>query len=121
MQKFFYIEGGYLLLAVVILSVTLFVTTRPFMGKNAMKKGMAGVGTVLAFFIGMHYYITTKRMNEVKAAFSEGKSVVCENRIIRKGAQFVTIRKTNGWELKGDNFVSPAYSRPFFTARCIVE
>jgi len=69
----------------------------------------------------VHYYVTTKRMNEVKDAFNAGKSIMCENRIVRKGAQFITIKKANGWELEGENFVSPAYVRPFFTARCIVD
>lgn len=121
MQKFFYLEGGYLILAAVILGITFFVTTRPFMGENAKKKGLLGVSVVLAFFIGLHYYITIDRMNKVKTAFEDGKNIVCENRIIRKGAQFVTINKSHGWELKDDNFVSPVYVRPFFSARCIVE
>ncbi|SFV56942.1 hypothetical protein MNB_SM-7-460 [hydrothermal vent metagenome] len=60
-------------------------------------------------------------MDEVKTAFNTGKSIICENRIIRKGAQFVTIKKSNGWRLEGENFVSLAYLRPFFSARCIVE
>ncbi len=121
MQNFFYLEGGYLILAAVIMGVTLFVTTRPFMGKGAVKKGTAGVALVLAVLIGGHYYVTTKRMAEVRAAFEAGEKVVCENRAIRKGAQSLVIEKSRGWELQGDNFVSPVYTRPFFTARCIVD
>jgi hypothetical protein len=121
MAKFFYIEGGYLILAAVILLVTLFVTTRPFMGKGAVKKGMIGVGLFLAVAIGAHYWVTTSRMAEVKAAFEAGKPVICESRLIRKGAQSLVIRKELGWRLEGDYFVSDNYVRPFFTARCIVE
>lgn len=120
MANFFYIEGGYLILAAIILAVTLFVTTRPFMRPGALKKGMVGVGAVLAFFIGAHYVVTTKRMAEVKRAFDDGKQIICENRAYRKGAQSLIIEKSRGWELVGDNFVSPAFSRPFFTARCIL-
>ena len=121
MEKFLYIEGGYLILAAVILLVTLFVTTRPFMGRGAVKKGMIGVGLVLALSIGAHYWVTMSRMAEVKAAFEAGQPVLCENRIIRKGAQFQEIRKELGWRLEGDDFVNDDFARPFFTARCIVE
>jgi len=120
MKTFFYLEGGYLILAVFILAVTLFVTTRPFMGKGALKKGMLGVGGVLVVAIAAHYYVTTKRMQEVKSAFQEGRQIICESRMIRKGAQSVVLSRNNGWELKGDYFESPVYVRPFFTARCIV-
>ena len=121
MQNFFYLEGGYLVLALVILGVTLFVTTRPFMGPGAGKKGMIGMSVILAFFIGLHYYMTTERMETVKTAFEEGRNIICENRVVRKGAQFITINKSNGWELQNNNLISPAYARPFFIARCIVE
>lgn len=120
MHTFFYLEGGYLILAAVILAVTLFVTTRPFMGPGAVKKGLGGVGLVLAVLIGAHYYVTTKRMAEVKAAFLSGQKVICESRMVRKGAQSLIIERSRGWELDGDNFVSPVYVRPFFSARCIL-
>ena len=117
---FLYLEGGYLILAAVILAVTLFVTTRPFMGKGAVKKGMLGVSAVLFFFIGAHYVVTTSRMAEVREAFEAGKKIICESRIVRKGAQSLILSKDNGWELDGDYFRSPIYARPFFTARCLV-
>ena len=120
MRNFFYLEGGYLILAAVILLVTLYVTTRPFMGKGAVKRGMSAVGTVLAVLIGAHYWITTQRMAEVREAFERGEKIICESRIIRKGAQSIILSKSLGWKLDGDYFVSDAYSRPFFTARCLV-
>ncbi|WP_457594745.1 hypothetical protein [Hydrogenimonas sp.] len=120
MQNFFYLEGGYLILGFIVLLVTLFVTTRPFMGKGAVKKGLGGVGLVLALLIGGHYWVTTKRMAEVKEAFERGEKIICENRVIRKGAQSIILSKKLGWKLNGEYFVSEAYSRPFFTARCIV-
>ncbi len=121
MQKFFILEGGYLTIAAFILLVTLYVTTRPFMAKGAFKKGMIGVSLVLAFFIGAHYIITTSRMAKVKAAFEEGKPVLCESRLLRKAAQSIVVKKSNDWHIDGDNFVSPNFNRPFHTARCIVE
>ena len=120
MKSFFYLEGGYLILAAMILLVTLFVTTRPFMGRGALKKGMTVVSAVLGLAIGAHYIVTIDRMKSVKTAFEKGEPIICESRLIRKGAQSIILRKSLGWRLEGDYFVSDAYSRPFFTARCIV-
>ena len=120
-QEFFFLEGAYLVLAGIILLVTLFVTTRPFMTKGAVKKGLSSVAIFLAVMIGAHYYITTSRMAEVRAAFEQGKTIICESRMQRKAAQDVRIKKSNDWELQGNNFVSPYYERPFFSARCIVK
>jgi hypothetical protein len=119
MAQFFYLEGAYLLLAGAILLVTLFVSTRPFMPQGAWKKGVGYVGLFLAIAIGAHYIVTTSRMAEVKARFLRGDPVICESRLIRKGAQSIVIRKSLGWRLEGDHFVSDAYTRPFFTARCV--
>ena len=121
MKNFFYLEGAYLILAGVILLITLFVTTRPFMSKGAIKRGLFWVTLVLAIFIGAHYKITTNRMTEVKEAFQKGETIICESRMQRKVAQSVDIQKSNEWTLENDNFVSPNYSRPFFIARCIVK
>ena len=121
MKNFFFLEGGYLILAAIILLVTLFVTTRPFMAKGAVKKGLMWVSLVLSIMIGLHDNITMNRMTEVKTAFENDESIICESRMVRKVAPYVLIKKSRGWALEGDNFVSAEYSRPFFTARCIVE
>ncbi len=120
--KFFYLEGAYLILAVIILLVTLFVTTRPFMSPNAPKKGLSIVALVLAFFIGLHFFITINRIAEVKSAFKSGKSILCESRENRRMAQSIEIKSgVAGWSIEGDNFISPIYARPFHMARCIVK
>jgi len=122
LAKFFYLEGAYLILAGIILLVTLFVTTRPFMSPSAPRKGIVGVGIVLALFIGAHFWITTTRMAEVRRAFQEGKAVLCESRMLRKMAQSIEIKKgVAGWQIQEDYFVSPSYTRPFHLARCIVK
>ena len=118
--KFFYIEGAYLILSVVILLITWYVTTRPFMSKDAPKKGLTAVGAFLTAAVMAHYWVTTERMEEVREAFNRGEPVICENRVIRKGAQSLIIRKALGWRLEGDYFVSDNYVRPFFTARCVL-
>jgi len=121
MKNFFYLEGAYLILAAIILLITLFVSTRPFMSKGAVKKGLFWVTLVLAIAIGGHYSVTTKRMEEVKEAFAKNQVILCESRARRKVAQSVIVQKSKDWSLENDNFVSPYYSRPFFSARCIVK
>ena len=123
MREFFYLEGAYLIFGAIVIGVAAFVATRPFMSKGALKKAMMGTIGVVALFIGLHYYMTTQRMAEVKTAFENGQTILCESRMLRKAAQFVEIRNDPviGWKLEGDYFVSPHYTRPFFTARCIVK
>jgi hypothetical protein len=121
MKNFFFLEGAYLILGAIILLITLFVGTRPFMSKGAAKRGLMWVTLVLAIFIGAHYMMTINRMEDVKTAFRNDKPIICESRMQRKVAQTVNIQKSKDWFLEGDNFVSPNYSRPFFTARCIVK
>jgi len=121
MSDFLTLEGAYLFFAFVILVVTVFVATRPFMGKGALKKGFTAVFIFLALAIALHFYITKSRMAEVATAFKSGKEVLCENRVYRKGANFITIKDNGEWSLKNDYFVSPNYTRDFFLARCIVK
>ncbi len=120
MKEFFILEGAYLILAFLILLVTLFVTTRPFMSKKAPKKGLISVGLVLAFFIFLHFYLTTNRINSVKKAFLNGEKIICESRANTKAAQSIIIKKDFGWSIKGDYFISPNYIRDFHIARCII-
>ena len=121
MKNFFFLEGAYLILGTIILLITLFVGTRPFMSKGAAKRGLMWVSLVLAIFIGAHYMMTIERMEEVVTAFENDKPILCESRMQRKVAQVVNIQKSKDWSMEGDNFVSPNYSRPFFSARCVVK
>ena len=121
MGRFLELEGGYLVIVAFILGVTLFVSTRPFVGggKN-WKKSLLVVAGLLMPFIFAHFYMTTTRMDEVKTRFQEGKPVICESRAVRKVAQSVIINpKLDGWYLDGDLFKSPHYTRGFHSARCI--
>ena len=121
MQKFFILEGGYLVMGLVVILITLFVTTRPFMAKGTVKKGMIGVILVLALLIGGHFFVTTSRMAAVKSAFENDQVIICESRMQRKAAQTVMVQKSNEWFMDGDNFASPNYNRVFHSARCIVK
>lgn len=120
-MNFITLEAGYLVIALFILAVTAFVTTRPFIAKGAFKKGMSIMATLLLIAIGAHYYITTKRMVVVETAFEAGKSVICESRATRKVAQTVVINKSQNWRLEDGIFVSDQYERGFHSARCVVE
>jgi hypothetical protein len=119
MELFIKLEAGYIGIGLFTLLITLFVTTRPFMSKGSVVKGLIFVGPAIAVFIGMHYFVTLDRMQGVEDAFLKGKKVICESRMIRKVAQSVTIQKSNEWILSDHNFSSPNYSRGFFSARCI--
>ncbi len=121
MYKFLELEGGYLFIAFITLAVTLFVTTRPFFSKGAIKKGLISVTMFWAFAIAFHYKITTERIDAVKEAFNNGEIVICESRATRKVAQSVDVEKSREWILEGDVFSSPNYGRVFHTARCIVK
>jgi len=121
MREFFILEGAYIVLGLFILAITLFITTRPFMRKGSVKKGVTFVSLILVIFIGGHFFITKKRIDNVKKAFNANKKILCENRVYTKGAQFITIKKDYNWSIDGYTFKSPNYSRAFHIARCIVE
>ena len=121
MYEFLILEGAYIVIGLFILAITLFVTTRPFMSKGAVKKGLSSVFIIVAILIGAHYIITKNRMSKAKEAFNAGKSVLCENRVYTKAAQFITINKEYGWHLEGNEFKSPNYNRGFHLARCIIK
>ena len=121
MNKFLELEGGYLVIGLLILLITLFVGSRPMFKRGSAPKALVVVGTVLAILIGLHHKVTTDRMEGVKQAFLEGKVIICESRMRRKVAQSVDVEKAREWLLEGDVFTSPHYSRPFHTARCIIK
>jgi len=121
MKEFFILEGAYIIIALIILTVTLFVTTRPFMSKGAWKKGLGYVSLILILAIIGHFIVTENRMNSVVKAFNSGKEVMCENRVYTKGANFITIKNNGEWQIKNNNFISPNYTRAFFLARCFVK
>lgn len=118
-MKFLELEAAYIVISIFILVVTAFVTTRPFVGKNAFKIGFPLVFVMLSFFVILHFIITTNRMEGVSQRFNEGKPVICENKVQRKTEQSVIITKEKGWTLKNDLFSNPEYVRSFHTARCI--
>jgi len=120
MSKFLELEGGYLVIGLLILLITLFVGSRPMFKKGSAPKALLVVGAILAIFIGLHHKVTTNRMAEVKEAFTKGKNIICESRARRKVAQSVDVNINQEWRLEGDVFASPNYNRVFHSARCIL-
>ena len=121
MKQFFELEAGYLIIALFFIVVTYIVTTRSFMPKGALKKGMIMVVPVMVLFIGFHYYITTKRMAKIKEAFLSGKTILCENRETFKGPGSIIIKSSAGWTLNNGIFTKPNYHKKFHSARCVVD
>jgi TctA family transporter len=122
MKEFFILEGGYLVIGVFILAVSLFVGTRPFVAQGKQwKKGVSYTALVVAIFIIGHYLLTTYRMDTVEKRFKSGKAIICESRMIRKVAQSIIIdpKISSDWTLENHEFRSPNYTRPFHSARCI--
>ncbi len=118
-MKFLELEGAYLAIGVFILIITTYVTTRPFVGKNAFKIGFPMVFSVLAFFILAHYFVTTNRMDTAEKRFLSGKPIICENRVQRKVSPSIIISQKQGWSLEDNLFTNPEYSRGFHSARCL--
>ena len=121
MREFFELEGAYIFIGLFILGITIFVTTRSFMSKNAFKIGVPTVTIIITFFISFHYYLTKTRMEEVRKAFLEGKNIVCENKMYAKTTPAIVINKKANWVLKGNILSSPEYERVFHIARCVVD
>ena len=119
MELFFELEIVYIVIGVFFLAVTLFVTTRDFMPKVALMRGMVGVFLVFAIMITAHFFVTTKRMAGVKEIFNEGGTIICENKMQRTISRSVLISKELEWRLEGDYFQSDNHMRGFHTARCV--
>ena len=119
MELFFKLEAGYLAIALFVLIVTLIVTTRSFVRNGVWKKSLGIMFVIMSILIGLHYFVTMSRINEVETTFNNGGKVICENRAIRKVSQSLVIEKSNDWVLENHMLSSKNYSREFFTARCI--
>lgn len=138
MERFLALEGGYLIVLLIILFVIFLlillirflliligINKRPIFKKSLISKILLVVGTVGVVFIGLHHKIAIDRMIEVKNAFKEGKTIVCEygvDLLTEHKVESMNIsKKTNEWSIKGDIFVSPNYSHAFHTTRCLVK
>lgn len=123
MQRFFELEGGYLLIGLFALGVAIFVGTRPFISNGkAWKKTVPFILITITGFIGTHFIVTISRISDAKEQFNSGGSVICESKALRKVAQSIIInpKSSQNWTIIGDEFSSPEFSRNFHIARCLV-
>ena len=120
MELFLKLEAGYLAIAAFALVITIVVSTRKFVPEGLWKKAVPFMIITMGIFIGTHYSVTTERIYDVEDAFNNNEKVICENRVVRRVSQSVTIEKSNEWSLNNHLLSSPNYDRDFFTARCIV-
>jgi len=119
MELFFELEIPYIVIGLFFLAVTIFVGTRDFIPKVALKRGVISVVLLFSIMISLHFIITTKRMDGVKKIFNEGGTIICENKMRRTISRSVLVSKELGWELEGNYFKSEHYTRDFLTARCV--
>ena len=119
MSLFIELEAGYIAIGIFFLLVTLFVTTRDFMPRVAFKRGMIGVFIAFAILITGHFFMTTSRMETVKKAFNDGKTIICENKMRRTISQSILISKKLGWRLENNLLKSDNVVRDFYVARCV--
>ena len=117
MANFFKEEFIFILVALFILGITIFVTTRPFVAKGA-RKAIPVVAVLLAIALVAHYYFRQNLMQEVRQGFSEGKTILCMDKTNKIG--YVVIHQGE-WQLRGDEFVHPEFPRSYNIRNCIVE
>ncbi len=117
MLDFFKEEFVYILIALFILGITIFVTTRPFVAKGA-RKAIPVVALLLAGLLWLHYSWRMHHIKEVAKAFDEGKNILCLDKTNKYGS--VLVHKGE-WQLKNDEFVHPEFPRSYNIRQCIEE
>ena len=135
MDLFLELEIVYIVIGIFILSITAFVTSRDFVSNKEIKdkngdvvqtvkthafiKGMSFVGLFVAIMIGAHYNVTTTRMNNVEKMFTEGQTIICENKMRRTISRSILLSTKLGWRVENHLFKNADYERDFHTSRCI--
>ncbi len=117
MADFFREEAVYIFIALFILGVVIFISTRPFV---SMRPKVAVTVTFLVLLAGLiaHYNYRLHHIKEVKEAFYAGKNIICVDKTSKLGG--IVVHK-GFWSLKGDEFVNPQINRGYNIRQCIVE
>ncbi len=114
---FFKEEFVFILIALFVFAIALFVVTRPFVELNA-KKVLGGLGLFLIIGLVAHYSWRIHHMQQVRQAFREGKNILCIDKTNKIG--YVLINRGE-WKIAGDEFVHPEFPRGYNIRQCVVE
>ena len=117
LADFFKEEFVYILIALFIFGIAVFVVTRPFVHVSS-KKVLSGVGVFLLLALIAHYSWRVHHMENVRKAFMEGKNILCVDKTNKIG--YVLIHKGD-WKIKNDEFVHPEFPRGYNIRQCVVE
>jgi hypothetical protein len=135
MDLFLELEIVYIVIGIFILTITAIVTSRDFVANKEIKdkngdvvktvkthsfiKGMSSVGLFVAIMIGLHYNVTTTRMDNVEEMFTNGQTIICENKMRRTISRSILLSQKLGWRVENHLFKNADYERDFHTSRCI--
>ena len=117
MLDFFREELVFILIALFIFLIVVFVVTRPFVNLPA-KKVLFGTGVFLLLALIAHYTWRLHHMQQVKEAFKEGKNILCIDKTNKIG--YVLIQKGE-WKIVNDEFRHPEFPRGYNVRQCVVE
>jgi uncharacterized protein YqhQ len=117
MAEFIHEEFVFILIALFVFAIGVFISTREFVNINP-KKFLPIFGAVLLMGLILHYNWRVEHMKEVAKAFEEGKRIECIDKSTKLGG--IVIHK-GAWQLEGDTFVNPNFYRGYNIRQCIVE
>lgn len=116
MVDFFKEELVFILIALFVFGIGVFISTRDFVNISP-KKFLPIFALVLAAGLILHYNWRLSHMKEVAKAFDEGKKIECIDKSTKLGG--IIIHK-GAWQLKGDTFANPNFYRTYNIRQCIV-
>ena len=116
LSDFFHEELVFILIALFVFAIGVFVATRDFVPLNP-KRFLPLFALALIVGLIAHYNWRKNHMAEVAKAFEEGKRIECIDKTTKLGG--IIIHK-GAWRLEGDTFVNPAFHRTYNIRQCIV-
>ncbi|BCD63060.1 MULTISPECIES: hypothetical protein [Nitratiruptor] len=117
LTDFFREELVFILIALFVFAIAVFVVTRPFVEVNA-KKVLSIIGIFLLVGLIAHYTWRLHHMESVKKAFAAGKNILCIDKTNKIG--YVLINRGE-WKIVNDEFVHPEFPRAYNIRQCVVE
>ncbi len=116
LADFFKEEAVFILIALFVFGIGVYVSTRDFVALNP-KRFLPIFAFVLVLGLVGHYSWRKAHMAKVAKAFEEGKRIECIDKTTKLGG--IVIKKGE-WRLEGDTFKNPAFYRSYNIRQCIV-